>query len=272
MEAPLLILDICMPKLYKNIYFKAGETVAALGDAIVMSPILRRFARDCDKLYFPCRPTNYKTIACLLQDCNNIEVFSYSNKEEIEGFLRTKDCFVIEPPDVVISDIYLPGISGPVPIPVYWERQIYEYYDIPISARYHEFQLPNYVEGSDELYDQLTNGVADYCLLHQQTFFHTQGMINLNLQWWRFQHNLGPLKIIEIVPGITDNLLQYTKLIKNAKEIHCVNSSFFCLVDSITNKIDAHLFYHDIRATSMIHLNSKWNNYRWQYIPYSKKI
>ena len=60
-----------MSKLYKNIYFKAGETTAALGDAIVMSPILRRFARDCDKLYFPCRPGNYKTVACLLQDCNN---------------------------------------------------------------------------------------------------------------------------------------------------------------------------------------------------------
>ena len=261
-----------MPKLYKNAYFKGGETVAALGDAIVMSPILRRFARDCDKLYFPCRTSNFRTIGCLLHDVENIEVFPYHTTEDIDEFLSNKDCFIIEPPDVFISDIHLPGIQGTVPVPVNWERQIYEFYDIPISARYHEFRLPINIKGSDELYDRLTEGDPNYCLLHQQSFFHGPGMIDLNIHQWRMDRHLTPLKIIEITPGITDNLLQYTKLIENAREIHCINSSFFCLVDSITDRTKAHLFYHDIRATAMIQLNSKWNNYRWNMVKYHRKL
>jgi hypothetical protein len=80
------------------------------------------------------------------------------------------------------------------------------------------------------------------------------------------------MKIIEITPNITKNMLQYAKLIENAKEIHCVPSSFYCLTDSITERTSANLFFHDIRAATLMQINSKWNNNRWNIVKYDRKL
>jgi hypothetical protein len=62
------------------------------------------------------------------------------------------------------------------------------------------------------------------------------------------------------------------KLIENAKEIHCVNSSFFCLVDSVCKKIKADLFYHDIRMNNITQTNC-WatGGNRWLVVDYPFK-
>lgn len=259
-------------RLLQEAYFSCGYRLAALGDAIVMSPIVRRFARDSDKLYFPVRAANYHTVQCLFQDLYNVDVFAYTVDAEIEQYLSTQKHFRINAPEIHMTDIHLPGIPGAVSIPINWDRQLYEFYDIPFSARYHEFCLPRRIDGADALYDRLTEGANEYCLVHQQTYHHAQGEMQLNLAMWRQLYNLPPLKIIEITPDITNNMLEYIRLIENAQEIHCVPSSFFCLVDSITERTQATLYYHDIRATTMMQVNSKWNNFRWNVVKYDKKL
>jgi len=258
---------------YSQAYFSGDSTATnGLGDAFVISPIVNKISKDYDKVYFPCRLSNYETIKCLFQDNHKIEVFSYIVHEDIEKWLADKDCVRIKPPDITITELHIPGINIPVPVAINWDRQIYEYYNMPISSRYNEFKLPTNIEGSAELYDQLTNGDTNYCLLHQQTFHHSHGMLDLNLHNWRKQYNLPPMKIIEITPNITKNMLQYAKLIENAKEIHCVPSSFYCLTDSITERTSANLFFHDIRAATLMQINSKWNNNRWNIVKYDRKL
>ena len=259
-------------RLLQEAYFSCGYRLAALGDAIVMSPIVRRFARDSDKLYFPVRVANYHTVQCLFQDLYNVDVFAYTVDAEIEQYLSTQKHFRINAPEIHMTDIHLPGIPGAISIPINWDRQLYEFYDIPFSARYHEFRLPRRIDGADALYDRLTEGATEYCLVHQQTYHHARGEMQLNLAIWRQLYNLPPLKIIEITPDITNNMLEYIRLIENAREIHCVPSSFFCLVDSITERTQATLYYHDIRATTMMQVNSKWNNFRWNVVKYDKKL
>jgi hypothetical protein len=257
---------------YSQAYFSGGEYLAGLGDAFVMSPIVHKVSKDYDKIYFPARHSNYETVKCLFQDNPKVEVFSYVVHEDIGKWLADKDCVSINPPDIKTTELQLPGINVPVPVPIYWDRQVYEYYDMTFSSRYSEFKLPKNIEGVDELYQSLTNGDANYCLLHQQTFHHTSGMLDLHIQQWRSQYNLPPMKIIEITPDITANMLKYVKLIENAKEIHCVSSSFFNLVDSIFERTNANLFFHDIRATAMMQINSKWNNNRWNVVKYHRKF
>jgi hypothetical protein len=264
---------------YSQAYFSGGESLAALGDAFIMSPIVHKISKDYDKVYFPARHSNYETVKCLFQDNSRVEVFSYvfpyvihEDIENIKKWLADKDCVRINPPDITITKLHIPGIDIPVPVAINWDRQLYEYYDMTISSRYSEFKLPKYIDGSSELFDQLTNGDTNYCLLHQQTSLHSHGMIELHLHNWRLQYNLPPMKIIEITPEITKNMLQYVKLIENAKEIHCVPSSFFCLVDSIYERTSANLFLHDIRADTLMQINSKWNNNRWNIVKYDRKL
>jgi hypothetical protein len=44
-------------------------------------------------------------------------------------------------------------------------------------------------------------------------------------------------------PGLTDNVLDYLLLIEKAQEVHCIDSSFFCLIDHMGLR-RAGLFYH----------------------------
>ena len=53
-----------------------------------------------------------------------------------------------------------------------------------------------------------------------------------------------------------DNMFYYKTLILNAKQIHCINSSFLHLVERI--KTDSHLYYHNVR-NSNFKLSDKWN-------------
>ena len=51
------------------------------------------------------------------------------------------------------------------------------------------------------------------------------------------------LRIISPIEGLTDNIFDYCYLLENAKEVHCIDSSFRLLADSINLKT-LDLFYH----------------------------
>ena len=66
------------------------------------------------------------------------------------------------------------------------------------------------------------------------------------------------------------DMMQYVKLIQHAEEIHCVPSSFHCLVDSI--QTNAKLFFHDIREKTSMAVNTQWNNFKWNEVNYEYRI
>ena len=149
-----------------------------------------------------------------------------------------------------------------------WDLQLYANYGFSFDLRYSNFRLPKHIAGSDELYDQLSGG-EPYILVHRYTGDAPEG-IPFDLTLFRETSNLPPIKVIEIKEGITDDMMQYVKLIQNAQEIHVVGSSFHCLVDSI--KTPARLFFHDARERTSMLLNSPWNDKIWKVIGYNHKL
>jgi hypothetical protein len=67
--------------------------------------------------------------------------------------------------------------------------------------------------------------------------------------------------VIEIKPSYTNNIFDYLKLIELSDEIHCIDSSFIHLIDSV--KTNGKLFYHKnvkVRNISESHTQiKKWN-------------
>ena len=131
--------------------------------------------------------------------------------------------------------------------------------------------MPNHVDGADELYEQLSNN-EPYILVHKRPSNEYPYGFPIDIGHFRRSKNLPDYRTIEIMPDITNNMMQYIKLIKNAKEIHCVDSSFYQLVDGMVNHTSADLYFHKIRAFSMLRVNCKWNNYRWQMVEYGVKL
>jgi hypothetical protein len=130
--------------------------------------------------------------------------------------------------------------------------------------------LPQHVEGAEELYQQLSGG-EPYIIVHRYTNDHPQGL-PLDYEAVRRDWGLPPIRVIEITPDITNNMMQYIKLIENASEIHCVPSSFHCLVDSMHDKTKAILFYHDLREKTAMSWNSDWNGHIWKLIRYNRRL
>lgn len=255
-------------KVQGDLFFSGAMS---LGDTIVCSPIVHRFAENANILYLPSQRKFYETTACLYQDNPKIKVVAFDGPGFEAAFIEQNNLTRIDFADIDVTRVYIENLNEYANAKVNWDRQIYEYYDIPYSVRYREFKFPKHVEGADLLYDQLTEGDDNYCLFHQQTGQHPQG-VGIDLAGFRAANNLPPLKIIEINDTITTNMLQYVKLIENAKEIHCVNTSFFWLVDSLFNRTSAQLFYHDRRADSVQQINSRWNNNCWIKVQYSQKV
>ena len=65
---------------------------------------------------------------------------------------------------------------------------------------------------------------------------------------------------IEKETDLYKNIFLYLKIIENAKEIHCLDSSFLHLVERV--KTDAMLFFHNIKKDGQkgaeLHLVKNW--------------
>lgn len=254
-------------KLYENIFF---DGCVGLGDAIVMNAIVHKYARNCDKLYYPSSPQFLDTLTCLYRDYPNIEVWRFYNPLQEEIFVETNHLFRVRSTGLITSEIHRIGCE-PERIQVHWPQQIYENFDIPFKERYLGFKMPKHIEGCEELYQTLTQGDDDYVLVHRYASDHPTG-IPIDIPGFRAQKGLPPKKIIEIQEGQTTNMLQYKTLIERASEIHCIPSSFFNLVDSMITDIPAVAFFHDIRKNSLMKVNSNWNNHRWDIITYGIRV
>lgn len=263
----------------------------SLGDHFICNAIVHTYAKNlCHRLHLPCHNRYYETINCLYQDFDNIIVHSFNDDwptlesemfpwAQKMGYPITRIGFE----NVYYRDFHRYG-HPPEYIAINFDRQFYEQANILFKDRYEKFILPKKIPNIDELYDKLTEGEKDYILVHGNSSNagnktmtsedHLKIKDNYNLDLWSWRKNQNQnIKVIEIKQGQSTNLLSYIKLIENAKEIHCLSSSFFCLVDSICTKIKADLFYHDIRLNNINQINC-WTTggNRWNMIEYQNKV
>jgi hypothetical protein len=213
-----------------------------------------------------------ETIRCLYSDCDNIEIVPYLGQQIESELIQARNLKVVNFRTVFeLNSLPLAGHHEPISVPVNWDRQIYEHFNWCHSRRYQDFRLPTSIPNSDSLLQRLNPTGEPYVLFHRHTSKHVGG-VNIDLAAWRPCAGLDPsLKIVEIEIGHTPNLLDYVSLIKNAREIHVVASSFHCLVDSMVDQTSAALFFHDVRLDTMLQPNCRWNGHRWHTVSYGEK-
>lgn len=246
--------------MIKHAFF--GHCVS-LGDALVMNAIVHHVSRNCEHVYYPAKPSTVATLACLYQDHNNITVKAFDTLAQQREFIQEHQLVHLLETSPLETHLIHRVNCEPEYVHALWQHQIYDNYDLAYSTRYRDFHMPTTIAGEDELYQQLNPNNEEYVLVHRYTGTHPQGIpiyIDTNL------------KCIEVSEGVSENLLAYRKLIRCASEIHCVSSSFFTLVDSMTQDTAAKLFFHDIRKNSLMRINSRWNNWRWEIIHYNIRV
>ena len=233
----------------------------SLGDCFVQAGIINTLTEQCAGIILPVlhRDNLVENVSTLFSNNSKVHIAAFTDSidhTDLNKFIIENRLPCIEQQRLMSVPI---GEGNVVP---YWDEQLYTLFDIPFSHRYTKFNMPDVREQSKKLYDSIVK--SNKYILVAQKFLNP------------FTEAFLPLpndekQVIYLTEELSSNMLFYYDLIKHADEIHCVPSSIFCLVDSLVHQTQAKLFYHDLRANTVMRVNNRFNNRRWAIIQYPKK-
>lgn len=213
-----------------------------LGDTIICNGLVNYLSQSYSKIYLPVKTSIFPTINYLYSDNSKVELFEISNEK------REKDIFDFA--DTKKLNILRVGYENIKKRP--FNTAFYKQLRVPYRYSYKYFHLPNSINREIQLKDHLISyykvDPTNYSLIHNEYQF-PGGEFELT--------GIDTKNAIYVTKDsdIFKNLLLYRTLIKDAKSIHCINSSFIHLVERVDTK--ARLFYHHVRKNNL-HLSNKW--------------
>jgi len=254
------------------------HTHTGLGDHIITNGMVHAFTEQYDLVFVPHIKMFSPSINDLYKDHAKIRPVALPDIDvTLKGMHLLHELREKENADMVsIADPYLyyprrliqnsEGNFEFRHVATNFDRQFYELAGMHFSLRYTKCKLPGSTKKSKQLYQEISKG-NEYILVHNTSSQNTSGYpLDIN----RVTQNKG-LPIINIVPGITDNVFEFYDLIVNASEIHAVGSFFQCLVDSLWKKISCPMFFHNIMIKHDTQINCRWNDNRWMILDYDRK-
>jgi hypothetical protein len=218
-------------------------THLGLGDHIVCNGLLNYFSESFDTIYLPVKSRDINNINYLYKDNPKIQVFKIehsSDVQDINNFANKNNLIILKV-----------GFKKRKPP---FNLSFYEQFNLSYSYSISRFSAPKDINKEETLYQHLREiyGVKDqYQIVHNQSSY---GKVSL-------QTNEGlPTIFIEKETDLYKNIFLYSKVIKNATEIHCLDSSFLHLVERM--ETNANLFFHNIKKDGQkgadVHLVKNW--------------
>ena len=212
-----------------------------LGDSIVCNGMINYLSKEKGKkIHLPCSTSTYSNLKFLYSKNKNVKVFEINSQIEIND--------VIKYGDIEGLDILKVGFENRTKGP--FNKNFYKQIKIPYRFSFRYFYIPE-IEKENlkelELHLKKYYSVSlDYNLIHKES---------KEVDYTISIKNNYPSIYVEKDTDIFKNIFYYKNLIKNAREVHCVNSSFFHLVERVDT--DAKLYFHNNRGGEL-HFTKKW--------------
>jgi len=203
-----------------------------LGDHFICNGLIRKLIRDDENYIMFVKPHNIVTVSFMYSDLNNMSFIPCYDDDAIE-FIRQK-------PDnnIIIGFHNNMNIHGNVQHlnvnDLTWDEFFYFSQNIDFKCRWDEFIFNRDLISEKNLYEKLNPHNEEYILIHSKG---SDGVDRINYDV--LDKNI---KHIFVEPH-TDNMFDWIGLIYGAKEIHCIESSFHHLIDSI-HDLNSKLFFH----------------------------
>jgi len=212
-----------------------------LGDHIIVNGIVNYISNHLKKkIYLPVKDNYIDQISYLYSTNQNVDLFEVKNEtrnEDVLGFAENNNLKILK--------IGYEKVKKE-PFNTYFYKQL----NIPYEHTYDYFSIPTDVPKNEELKKHLLNhykiGSSNFILIHGESSYEKY---DLNIS------NKLEKIYIDKESDKFNNMFYYEQIIKEAKEIHCVNGSFLHLVERIDTK--AKLYYHHLRKNNM-YLSKKW--------------
>lgn len=197
-----------------------------LGDHIICNGLVRKLINENEEYNLFSKYENSESVKFMYRDLPNIKIFDINDDMKASWVLSQNN------PDKV----FLIGHSTvPDIIKKYncnWDHAFYIQMDVPFGERWNSFYVERDSEGEDKLFNELNSDNSDYALIHSKDSSGTD-----RIDYKKIDNNL---KKIFVEPR--GHIFNYLKLIERAKEIHCIDSSFKHLVESVNT--ESILYFH----------------------------
>ena len=221
-------------------------THLGLGDQIILNGLINYISKKYEKIILPVQKSNFKTIQFLYSENSVVDVIEYPKDQELD--------FIEELSSSSAMDILQIGFQkvGKKPFNLAFYSQL----KIPYKYSYTHFYYPENKDSELELKDHLINfystSSSEIILVHNES---SKGVFMLD----KVKFN-NPIYITKESDKY-GNLFYYSQIIKEAKEIHCLDSSFAHLVERTDTK--AKLYFHDLFGAS-IKLKKDWYHIKYE--------
>ena len=208
----------------KYIYHHLG-----LGDHIICNSLVRHYQKIYNEISVFCKPHNYENVKYMFRDNNNITILSIGEDIDIVNFIHQNN---------LLNDIIKIGFGGEhQPNTTSFDEGFYLQHNLPFSLRFSNFYFERDLNLEKEIYQKLNPDNENYIFCHGDI---DKSKIRKDL---KIIENPTEYKIFDLL-----------MLFENAEEIHLMESSIKCLINSYTlNK--PKLYYHNY-----VRGYSDWNN------------
>lgn len=197
-----------------------------LGDALICNGLVRKLCELHDTVTVPSKYHNVPTVKHMFSDLDQVHVMPVNGDKEMLWHAARNDSLRL-------------GLHSKEGLRrVGWDRQFYEQAGVSFEERWIGFQVPSI--------PQEKVAVADYCFVHQDP---TRGFTI-------DKRRLPQLPRVE--PHRTPTLFGWMDALANAQEIHCIDSCFAILADSIPCKADRYVLHLYARNDNRPSYRKNW--------------
>jgi hypothetical protein len=217
-----------------------------LGDHLDCNGMVRYIAEHAghEKVAVFSKSNYFSMIDYMYRDTDSIEVIEISKDNEYADVKRIADGSRL----LVVGHQFYPGKEAELSRNKNCWEFFYEQIQIPYSVRYNSFHVERDPEEEERVFNKLNPDNEPYIFIHEDA---ARGFL-LDRDYFIDKD----LKVIE--NDVTENIFHFTKILEEAQEIHCMESSFKTLIDFYCEQDN--IFYHDIRESQPLgqHSSPKW--------------
>lgn len=237
-----------------------------LGDHLICNGLINSLCDDFSKIWLPVMAVpphnNIATISGLYSDNQKIGVLPLNrflhHWEPLTSFQATYEQF-----NVPILEL---SMFKNRPDDCIWYEWFYRQTNVPYNFRTTKFHIPNKFLDDWSLYNEIIPS-KNYVLVHNSWSTFS----NYPFDWNRCDSHDETLEKVFLNPNHRHNLLDWSRIILEAEEIHVTPSSLFLLVWHLGNKVNARKYFHDVRNTQETVSHEELINLGWNVIDYSIK-
>ncbi len=195
-----------------------------LGDAIICNGLVRELAKRYDSLILPCWERNLPCVSHMFSDLPNVRTMRVLDDRPLPGSLRI--------------GINVPEFGSVEP----FDRAFYHFANVDFDCRWSAFHVPD--SGTE-----IAPPDKPFALIHEMSSGGPR-----ELERWRISEgeNLEWVTVGPRTPLITD----WRLMIAAATEIHCIDSAFVHLVESVPT--GAKLFFHSYARPNYFTRRKDW--------------